>query len=177
VPFGSGLQAASGPVVVHEVYQRFTSVTHAELAWPPRRTAALQRRHSPSPVMNVFRRDVCPWRLRTRPLPVTHVQVGNCRSLRQVTARQAARDKTETDFAIHYIADLRSGGRRHVSHRAGTTYAACTAASAIARRSNSKTCARRQKPCRSARGCPPPGSVMVVRSDPLPVRGQPRFNA
>jgi hypothetical protein len=76
--FGSGLQAASarccsrGLTTVHICYACGTC-----LASTPH--CGLQRRHSPSPVMTSFD-ETLSLELRTRPLPVTHVQEGNCRS-------------------------------------------------------------------------------------------------
>jgi hypothetical protein len=66
----------------------------------------LQRRHSLSPVVTSLDEYVVAGASHTtvtnHARPVRQLPV-----VRQVTAPQAARDKTETDFAIHRIADLR----------------------------------------------------------------------
>jgi transposase InsO family protein len=55
---------------------------------------------------DVFRRDVVPEA--SHPTVTSRARPGRqLPVVRQVTARQTARDKTETDFAIQYIADLR----------------------------------------------------------------------
>ncbi|RKT10475.1 hypothetical protein B0G69_7882 [Paraburkholderia sp. RAU2J] len=109
--------------------------------------------------------------LRTRPLPVTHVQVDNCRSYgrsRHGKPRVTRQKQTlpSTTLPIYVRRTATRGAR------AGTTYAACTAASATVRRSSSRTCMRKIKAYRRA-GCPSPGSVAVVTGDPPPGRGQP----
>ena len=109
--------------------------------------------------------------LRTRPLPVTHVQVGNCRSYgrsRHVKPRVTRQKQTlpSTTLPIY----VRRTATRVA--RAGTTSVACTAAWATARRWNSSRNTKKHKVHRGA-GCPPPGSVVVVISDPPPARGQP----
>jgi nucleoside-diphosphate-sugar epimerase len=55
---------------------------------------------------DVFRRDGVPGA--SHPTVTSRARPGRqLPVVRQVTARQAARDKTETDLAIHHIADLR----------------------------------------------------------------------
>ncbi|CAB3775098.1 hypothetical protein LMG29542_08480 [Paraburkholderia humisilvae] len=67
------------------------------------------------------------------------------------------------------------GGGRSRFRGASTTYVVCTAASATVRSSSLKTCMRKIKICRHA-GCPPAGSVVVVRDDPSPARDNPRLS-
>ncbi len=88
-------------------------------------------------------------------------------------SRSSARSKPSCSVVNTFHGPTnRHGGVCSRFWRAGTTYAACIAVSATARRSNSKTCIRRIK-CHRRAGCPPPGSVMVVTGDPPPARGQP----
>jgi len=62
------------------------------------------------------------------------------------------------------------------SWKAGKTYAACTAASVTACRSNLKTCMRHIHRPRIA-GCPSPGSVTADRGAPCPSMDNPPLNA
>ncbi|MGF6695813.1 transposase InsO family protein [Paraburkholderia sp. MM5496-R1] len=87
-------------------------------------------------------------------------------------SHSSARSKPNCSVANTSRPTNRQGGVCSRFWRAGTTYAASTAASATVRRSNSKTCMRKIKAYRRA-GCPPPGSVVVLTGDPPPGRGQP----
>ena len=131
----------------------------------------LRRRHTPSTVMTSFD-ETLSLELRTRPLPVTHVQVeGNCRSYGRsrhgkpgVTRQEQTLPSTTLPIYVRRTATRAA--------QAGAPYAAFTAESAIAHRSNSKTCMRKIS-LRRVAGCPSPDSAMVVTRRPLPGRGQP----
>ncbi|MGF6789754.1 hypothetical protein OKW27_004067 [Paraburkholderia sp. 35.1] len=109
--------------------------------------------------------------LKTSAFNVTHGR--SClRTPTRCANRSSGRSKRSCYCANTLRPMNRPGGASSGSWRAGTTYAACTAALATARRLNSRTSTLKGKPCRLA-GCPPAGSVMVVRGDPPPARGQP----
>src|SRR5471030_3328842 len=105
MPFLARAYQPLWPVDTYEVYRRFTSVAHAELAWPPRRIAARSVIRTVASG-DVFRGYVVPGA--SHPTVTSRARPGRqLLAVQQVTARRAARDKTEADFAIHYLADLR----------------------------------------------------------------------
>ncbi|MGF6786875.1 hypothetical protein OKW27_001188 [Paraburkholderia sp. 35.1] len=109
--------------------------------------------------------------LKTSAFNVTHGR--SClRTPTRCASHSSARSKPNCSVANTSRPTNRQGGVCSRFWRAGTTYAASTAASATVRRSNSKTCMRKIKAYRRA-GCPPPGSVVVLTGDPPPGRGQP----
>jgi hypothetical protein len=105
VPFWLGPASRFGPLL----FTRFINGSHLlRMRNLPGLHAALRLAASSLTVASddVFRRDVVPGA--SHPTVTSHARPGRqLPVVRQVTARQAARDKTETDFAIHYIADLR----------------------------------------------------------------------
>jgi hypothetical protein len=105
VPFWLGPISRFGPLL----FTRFINGSHLlRMRNLPGPHAALRLAASSLTVASddVFRRDVVPGA--SHPTVTSHARPGRqLPVVRQVTARQAARDKTETDFAIHYIADLR----------------------------------------------------------------------
>ena len=105
MPFWLGPASRFGPLL----FTRFINGSHLlRMRNLPGLHAALRLAASSLTVSSddVFRRDVVPEA--SYPTVTSHARPGRqLPVVRQVTARQAARDKTETDFAIHYIADLR----------------------------------------------------------------------
>ena len=87
-------------------------------------------------------------------------------------SRSSARSKPSCSCANTLIPMIRPGGASSPSWKVGTTSVACTAAWATARRWHSSSNTKKHKIHRGA-GCPPPGSVVVLISDPPPARGQP----